>query len=154
MKSDVIGNCFKHAGFVTNSTADIDVIETPDDVISYEVSSLCEKLNGDYGTVHDYIAVDNAMDRREETTSIDSIVKSFDQPAEEIDDDDEAPMSPVSCHSAIECIKTLRNFIAQQANGGEASREIESIEKFVHNAAIAKRKQSTITSFFKPTQSS
>ena len=153
VKQETMVNCFRHAGFQLSSgdaTASEESSLTHSDP---ELNQLFSQLNSDKSaSLDDYLQVDSQVLRTEHLTIEDIIqrVRGDQREDEEEDKDGSEAIPQVSSKTAEEAIKTLQHYLMQQDDSNSLLKDLNKFQNFVESTSLRQRKQTTITSFFKP----
>ena len=154
VKQETIVNCFRHAGFQLSSGKATALEEASLTQCDPELNQLFSQLNSDKSaSLDDYLQVDNQILPTEHLTIEDIIqrVRGDQREDEEEDDKDDSEAIPqVSSKTAEEAIKTLRHYLMQQEDSNSLLKDLNKFQNFVESTSLRQRKQTTITSFFKP----
>ena len=158
VKVETVANCFRHAGFciIEDEASPAQPVEGTTNAIDDEVVQLFNKLrdlNQADCSIEEYLSVDENTESTEILSTqdiVDSIATREEDEATTAEVDEDEIQPKVSTKAAMDYLASLQTFLLQQENAEDLIKGLDKYCTFVHNAAVYSRKQTTITSFFKP----
>ena len=156
-----IQNCFKHAGFVRESTDEREELPPVADesLTLSEVSNLFEKFArmtapAPQMSVQDFINIDETTETSAEMSLADIASSLQDtEPEGEAADEEDVTIPPVTSKMALKAIESVKTFMMQQQESETSIKALKlamSLGNCVEQVANQTKKQSTIDAFFSP----
>ena len=137
-----ISNCFRKAGFATESTETEDQDDTPDELATLQENSIVASSL----SFSDLVNVDSNL-----AVSGDIADENDEGDEDNQDDDCGEPVDPVTSTSAFKAVATLRTFFMQkQCDADKCDRTLNGLQTLVEKCIADNAVQKNILHYFGP----